>query len=52
MKNCDEMVNNLFERREQYVAEQKRKRKNIEKQDIFASLFVDLQHYRRLWLGA
>jgi len=29
MKNCDEMVNNLFERREQYVAEQKRKRKII-----------------------
>ena len=27
MKNCDEMVNNLFERREQYVAKQKRKRK-------------------------
>lgn len=27
MKNCDEMVNDLFERREQYVAEQKRKRK-------------------------
>ncbi|MCI8669725.1 MAG: hypothetical protein HFI34_09435 [Lachnospiraceae bacterium] len=26
MKNCDEMVNNLLERRDQYVAEQKRKR--------------------------
>lgn len=29
MKNCDEMVNNLFERREQYVVEQKRKRNII-----------------------
>lgn len=29
MKNCDEMVNSLLERREQYVAEQKRKRKVI-----------------------
>lgn len=29
MKNCDEMVKDLFERREQYVAEQKRKRKMI-----------------------
>ena len=27
MKNCDEMVNSLLERREQYVAEQKRKKK-------------------------
>lgn len=27
MKNCDEMVNSLLERRERYVAEQKRKRK-------------------------
>lgn len=29
MKNCDEMVNSLLERRNQYVAEQKRKRKMI-----------------------
>lgn len=29
MKNCDEMVNSLLERRVQYVAEQKRKRKII-----------------------
>ncbi len=29
MKNCDEMVNSLLERREQYVAEQKRKRRVI-----------------------
>lgn len=29
MKNCDEMVNSLLERREQYVAEQKRKRRII-----------------------
>lgn len=29
MKNCDEMVNSLFERREQYITEQKRKRKVI-----------------------
>ncbi len=28
MKTCDEMVNSLFERREQYLAEQKRKRRN------------------------
>ena len=27
MKNCEEMVNSLLERREQYLAEQKRKRK-------------------------
>lgn len=27
MKNCDEMVNSLLERRDRYVAEQKRKRK-------------------------
>lgn len=27
MKNCDEMVNSLLERREQYITEQKRKRK-------------------------
>ncbi len=27
MKSCDEMVNSLLERREQYVAGQKRKRK-------------------------
>ena len=27
MKNCDEMVNSLLERREQYVAEQKRKKR-------------------------
>ena len=26
MKNCDEMVNSLFERKDRYVAEQKRKR--------------------------
>ena len=29
MKSCDEMVNSLLERREQYVTEQKRKRKII-----------------------
>lgn len=29
MKNCDEMVNSLLERRDQYAAEQKRKRKVI-----------------------
>lgn len=29
MKNSNEMVNSLFERREQYVAEQSKKRKNI-----------------------
>lgn len=29
MKNCDEMVNSLLERREQYISEQKRKRKVI-----------------------
>ena len=29
MKNCDEMVNSLLERRDQYVTEQKRKRKVI-----------------------
>lgn len=29
MKNCDEMVNSLFERREQYMAEQKKKRKAV-----------------------
>lgn len=29
MKNCDEMVNSLLERREQYITEQKRKRKVI-----------------------
>lgn len=29
MKNCDEMVNSLLERREQYIIEQKRKRKII-----------------------
>lgn len=29
MKNCDKMVNNLFKRREQYIAEQRRKRKII-----------------------
>ena len=29
MKNCDEMVNSLLERREQYTAKQKRKRKTI-----------------------
>ncbi|MDD6275410.1 MAG: hypothetical protein PUB20_01090 [Clostridia bacterium] len=29
MKNCDEMVNSLLERRDRYVAEQKRKRKII-----------------------
>lgn len=29
MKNCDEMVNSLLERRERYAAEQKRKRKVI-----------------------
>ncbi len=29
MKNCNEMVNSLFERRERYIAEQKRKRKVI-----------------------
>ena len=29
MKNCDEMVNSLLERRERYIAEQKRKRKVI-----------------------
>ncbi len=28
MKTCDEMVNSLFQRREQYLAEQKRKRRN------------------------
>ncbi len=28
MKTCDEMVNSLFERREEYLAEQKRKRRN------------------------
>lgn len=29
MKNCDEMVNSLFERRDRYAAEQKRKRKML-----------------------
>lgn len=29
MKNCDEMVNSLFKRREEYMAEQRRKRKII-----------------------
>lgn len=29
MKNCDEMVNSLFERRKQYAAEQKRKRRML-----------------------
>ncbi len=29
MKNCDEMVNSLLERREQYIVKQKRKRKVI-----------------------
>lgn len=29
MKNCDEMVNSLLERREEYVAEQRRKRKVV-----------------------
>ena len=28
MKNCDEMVNSLLERREQYAAKQKRKKKS------------------------
>lgn len=29
MKNCDEMVKSLFERREEYVAEQRKKRKAV-----------------------
>lgn len=29
MKSCDEMVNSLFERREEYIAEQRKKRKII-----------------------
>ena len=31
MKNCEEMTNSLIERRDEYLAEQKKKRKNAAK---------------------
>ena len=31
MKNCEEMTNSLIERRDEYLAEQKKKRKNLKK---------------------
>ena len=40
MKNSNEMVNSLFERREQYVAEQSKKRKNIMRITSVACSFV------------
>lgn len=52
MKNCDEMINSLLERRERYVIEQKRKRRKITRTvtSMCCACLVVLLGYG-VWLG-